>query len=346
MFTYFVIKRILKGIIMFVILMFMSSAIFNTVSEKTLKAQIEENINAEVRGLSNMRTEDVENFIKERRAYYYDIYWLNRSIGERIFIRGINTITFQFGKSSIMMDSNGNRDVIKIIGEALPRSIILFTTASVIQMMIGLIIGLIKARKAGGIFDRTTSIITMIVYGMPTWWLSMILIMIFVYKFNLFPSGGVHSIPTPTGIMYYLDMLWHMFLPLLTLTLIGFWGLSFVVRNIVLSTLQEDYIMAARARGISEKSVLLGHTLRSSAPPIVTITLLGLLGSIAGSIIFEGIFSWPGLGNLYWISVQQNDIPVLMGNLAITTALYQLGLVVLDISYGFLDPRIKVGGKL
>ncbi|MBW5390857.1 ABC transporter permease [Brachyspira hampsonii] len=346
MFTYFVIKRILKGIIMFIILMFMSSAIFNTVSEKTLKAQIEENINAEVRGLSNMRTEDVENFIKERRAYYYDIYWLNRSIGERIFIRGINTITFQFGKSSIMMDSNGNRDVIKIIGEALPRSIILFTTASVIQMIIGLIIGLIKARKAGGLFDRTTSIITMIVYGMPTWWLSMILIMVFVYKFNLFPSGGVHSIPVPNGIMYYLDMLWHMSLPLITLTLIGFWGLSFVVRNIVLSTLQEDYIMAARARGISEKSVLLGHTLRSSAPPIVTITLLGLLGSIAGSIIFEGIFSWPGLGNLYWISVQQNDIPVLMGNLAITTALYQFGLVVLEISYGFLDPRIKVGGRL
>ena len=346
MFTYFVIKRILKGIIMFVILMFMSSAIFNTVSEKTLKSQIEDSINAEVRGLSNMRTEDVDNFIKERRAYYYDIYWLNRSIGERIFIRAINTITFQFGKSAIMMDSNGNRDVIKIIGEALPRSIILFTTASIIQMIIGLIIGLIKARKAGGIFDRTTSIITMIVYGMPTWWLSMILIMIFVYKFNLFPSGGVHSIPVPTGIMYYLDMLWHMSLPLITLTLIGFWGLSFVVRNIVLSTLQEDYIMAARARGISEKSVLLGHTLRSSAPPIVTITLLGLLGSIAGSIIFEGIFSWPGLGNLYWISVQQNDIPVLMGNLAITTALYQFGLVVLDISYGFLDPRIKVGGKL
>ncbi|WP_295160775.1 ABC transporter permease [uncultured Brachyspira sp.] len=346
MFTYFVIKRILKGIVMFIILMFMSSAIFNTVSEKTLKSQIEENINAEVRGLSGIRTEDAENFIKERRAYYYNIYWLNRSIGERIFIRALNTITFQFGKSSIMMDSNGSREVIKIIGEALPRSVILFTTASVIQMIIGLIVGLVKARKAGGLFDRTTSIITMTVYGMPAWWLSMILIMIFVYKFKLFPSGGIHSIPLPEGIMYYLDILWHMALPLITLTLIGFWGLSFVVRNIVLSSLQEDYIMAARARGISERNVLFGHTLRSSAPPIITITLLGLLGSIAGSIIFEGIFSWSGLGNLYWISVQQNDIPVLMGNLAITTALYQFGLVVLDISYGFLDPRIKVGGRL
>lgn len=346
MFTYFVIKRILKGIIMFIILMFMSSAIFNTVSEKTLKVQIEENINAEVRGLVNMRTEDIDNFIKERRSYYYDIYWLNRSKGERIFLRAINTITFQFGKSSIMMDSNGDRSVIKIIGEALPRSIILFTTAAIIQIIIGLAIGLIKARKAGSVFDRTTSIFTMIVYGMPTWWLSMILIMIFVYKLNLFPSGGVHSVPTPDGIMYFLDMLWHMSLPLITLVLIGFWGISFVVRNIVLNTLQEDYIMAARARGLTEKSILFGHTLRSAAPPIVTITLLGLLGSIAGSIIFEGIFSWTGLGNLYWIAVQQNDIPVLMGNLAITTALYQLGLVILDISYGFLDPRIKVGGKL
>lgn len=345
MFVYFALKRILKGMIMYVILIFMLSALFNTVSEKTLLSQIEETINAEIRSLKNMRTEDVDNYIKERRAYFYDLYWLNRSIGERIFLRAINTITFNFGRSTIMMDSNGDRSVIKIIGEALPRSVILFTTASIIQIIVGVFIGLIKARKAGGGFDRISSVITMIVYGMPSWWLAMILIMLFVYKFNLFPSGGLHSIPTPDGIMYYIDMLWHMGLPLLTLVILGFWGLSFVIRNIVLNILQEDYVMSARARGIPEKSVLFGHTLRSAAPPIVTITLLGLLGSIAGSIIFEGIFSWPGLGNLYWISVQQNDIPVLMGNLAITTALYQLGLVMLDLSYGFLDPRIKVGGK-
>lgn len=345
MFVYFALKRILKGMIMYVILIFMLSSLFNTVSEKTLLSQIEETINAEIRSLKNMRTEDVDNYIKERRAYFYDLYWLNRSIGERIFLRAINTITFNFGRSTIMMDSNGDRSVIKIIGEALPRSVILFTTASIIQIIVGVFIGLIKARKAGGGFDRISSVITMIVYGMPSWWLAMILIMLFVYKFNLFPSGGLHSIPTPDGIMYYIDMLWHMGLPLLTLVILGFWGLSFVIRNIVLNILQEDYVMSARARGIPEKSVLFGHTLRSAAPPIVTITLLGLLGSIAGSIIFEGIFSWPGLGNLYWISVQQNDIPVLMGNLAITTALYQLGLVMLDLSYGFLDPRIKVGGK-
>ena len=346
MFLYFAIKRILRGFVMFVILIFIASALFNTVSEKTLISQIDESINAEIRTLTDLKTEDIDNYRKERKDYFYKLYWLDRSVGERIFLRGINTVFFNFGRSTIMMTRNGDREVIKIIAEALPKSVILFTTASFIQIILGISIGLIKAKKAGGVFDRATSIATMIVYGMPSWWFAMILIMLFVYKLNLFPSGGIHSIPTPRGIMYFIDIIWHMILPLTTLVLLGFWGLSFVVRNIFLSTLQEDYIMASRARGIPEKKVLFSHTLRCSAPPIITISLLGLLGSISGSIIFEGIFSWAGLGNLYWIAVQQNDIPVLMANLAVTTGLYQLGLVLLDLSYGFLDPRIKTGGRL
>ena len=156
---------------------------------------------------------------------------------------------------------------------------------------------------------------------------------------------AVHSIPPPTGFAYYTDLLRHMALPVLTLVLIGFWGSAFLIRNIVLGILQEDYIMAARTRGIPERKVLYGHAMRTAAPPIVTMALLSLLASVGGNIIFEGIFSWPGLGNLYWISIEQNDIPVLMGNLFVTTALYIGGLVILDLIYGFLDPRIKVGGK-
>jgi peptide/nickel transport system permease protein len=130
-----------------------------------------------------------------------------------------------------------------------------------------------------------------------------------------------------------------------TLVILGFWGRAYITRNIVLSTLQEDFIMSARARGLSERRILFGHTLRAAAPPIVTMSLLALLGSVGGALIFEGIFSWPGLGNLYWVAVQQNDIPVLMGNLTVTTALYIGGLAFLDLIYGFLDPRVKVGGK-
>jgi peptide/nickel transport system permease protein len=173
----------------------------------------------------------------------------------------------------------------------------------------------------------------------------MILNMFIAYTIKVFPSGGLQATPPPEGIAFFLDALYHLALPVMTLVVIGFWGRAFLTRNIVLGVLQDDYIMAARARGIPERKVLYGHTMRTSAPPIVTMSLLALLASGSGNIVFEGLFNWPGMGNLVWFALQQNDVPVLMGNLAITTGLYICGLVLLDLVYGLLDPRIKVGGK-
>ena len=145
--------------------------------------------------------------------------------------------------------------------------------------------------------------------------------------------------------MGFVDSLWHISLPLITLTILSIWGTGYLVRNIVLSNLQEDYVMAARARGVPERRVLFGHTLRTAMPAIMTMAILGLFSSIAGNIIVEGIFGWPGIGNLYFVAVQMNDVPVLMGTLAIETLVNMVGFVILDVIYGFLDPRIKVGGK-
>ncbi|MFC2493630.1 MAG: ABC transporter permease subunit, partial [Prevotella sp.] len=184
-------------------------------------------------------------------------------------------------------------------------------------------VALVKADGKGEIHNLTQSGYSDV--G-PRWVLggkAMLLIFVFVYKIPLFPSGGVNSVPVPEGIRFVFDRLQHLALPILTLVLLGFWSTAYVIRNLVLGTLQEDFIMSARARGIPEKKVLHGHTLRTSAPPLVTMILLSFLASMSGSIIYEGIFSWPGLGQLYWIAVQQNDIPVLMGDLAITTGLYQ-----------------------
>ncbi len=345
MYKWFALRRVLKGIFTYAIIILILSALFNTVNEQTTRSNIEDQIRAESMRLKNMQASQVQRFQQQRREELYHLYRLDRPLVERILFRTWNVLTFNFGKSTVLKSSRGDREVISIVGEALPRSMLLFTLAAAIEIFVGIVLGLKKAQKPGASLDRTTSFITMIVYGMPTFWLAMILIMFFVYQLKLFPSAGMHSVPPPQGIMYFLDLLWHMALPLLTLLLIGFWGISFVVRNIVLSILQEDYIMAARARGIPENKVLFGHTLRTAAPPLLTISILSLLGSISGAIIFEGIFSWPGLGNLYWIAVQQNDIPVLMGDLAITVGLYQLGLIMLDLTYGFMDPRIKVGGK-
>ncbi len=345
MYKWFAAKRILKGVFMYVLIVFILSALFNAVNDKTMRSGIEEQVRAESSRLKNMQPTAIAKFQEQRRSDLITLYRLDRPLMERIVFRTVNTITFNFGKSTIIKSSRGDREVLTIIGEALPRSLILFTLAAGIEILVGIAIGMKKAQNPGGLLDRSTSFMTMFVYGMPTFWLAMIVILFFVYQIKLFPSGGMHSVPPPSGFMYYLDMLWHLALPLITLLMIGFWGISFVVRNVVLGILQEDYIMSARARGIPENKVLFGHTLRTAAPPLITISLLSLLGSISGAIIFEGIFSWPGLGNLYWIAVQQNDIPVLMGNLAITVGLYQAGLITLDLTYGFMDPRIKVGGK-
>lgn len=346
MYWRYCVGRILNGIVIYSILIFIFSTLFNATMEQTLTARIEEEVRAEMMSLdTRMTPEEVNRYIIEVKADKYRLYHLDEPTWKRIIWRATNALTFNFGRATIIRSSAGETDVWTIISECIPRTILLFTTAIFINIILGLWLGLKKAQKAGGLMDKTTSIGTMIVYGMPSWWLGMIMIMFFAYTVKIFPSGGLHSTPPPVGWAYYIDLLHHMALPVLTLVVIGFWGGAFLTRNIVLGILQEDYIMAARARGIPERKVLYGHAMRTAAPPIVTMALLSLLASVGGNIIFEGIFSWPGLGNLYWIAIEQNDIPVLMGNLSIVTALYIGGLVLLDLIYGFLDPRIKVGGR-
>lgn len=347
MYGKYVLKRIGYMILIYIIVIFIYSTLFNTVMEQTLEAQIKEQVQKEFMALSdsNMTPKQLDAWKQERMKGLLESYHLNEPVLNRIFWRAIEVLTFDFGKSTIIKASDGTQDVLKIVAEKIPRTLLLFTTAIAINLFVGITLGIKKAQKPGGKLDQSTSIMTMVVYGMPRWWLGMIMIMFLVFTIPIFPSGGLHSIPPPTGIAYYLDVLWHLILPVLTLVIIGFWGTAYITRNIVLGTLQEDYIMSARARGLPESKVLYGHTLRSAAPPIATMAVMALLGSLAGDLIFEGIFSWPGMGNLYWIAVQQNDIPVLLGNLAFTTILYLAGLVLLDVIYGFLDPRIKVGGR-
>lgn len=345
MYKWYALKRILRGILIFCVLMVFCSVIFNTANEKVQYSAINEQVKLETMKLRNVNAAQMEAFRKTRYNQLIKQFKLDRPFGERIIHQSIKSMTLQFGESTLIKSSKGSKDVRTIVFEAVPRTLILFTTATLISLFIGIFLGLKKAQRPGGFMDRSTSIMTMVVYGMPSWWLALMMIMFLVYKIKLFPSGGINSVPSPEGIAFFFDSLWHLTLPVITLVLLGFWGSAFFIRNIVLGVLQEDFIMSARARGVPENKVLFGHTLRTSAPPLVTIVLLSVLGSISGGLLFEGIFSWPGMGNLYWVALQQNDIPVLMGDLTVTIGLYQLGLVFLDLTYGFLDPRIKTGGK-
>jgi peptide/nickel transport system permease protein len=298
-----------------------------------------------VRTLKNVTEQQLQKYIEDRRLAKLNQYHLNEPLPSRIFWRAVRTISFDFGNATNLKASNGDRLVLGIILEALPKTLILFTTEVILTTVLGVALGLYMAQKPNGLLDRVSSGLTMITNGLPAWWLGMIAIMIFSYAVPLFPSGGLHSNPTPQGLAGFIDFLWHLSLPLLTLVLLSVWGTGYLTRNIVLSNLQEDYVMAARARGIAERRVLFGHTLRTSLPAIMTLAVLGLFSSIAGNIIVEGIFGWPGIGKLYFVAVQANDVPILMATLSIETLFNMVGFILLDIIYGFLDPRIKVGGK-
>lgn len=345
MYRKYVLKRAVYGILMYIFMIFVYSTLFNAVADTTIRSSIDEQLAQEMRKYKNMDEAQLKNIKATLKEQKYNQYHLNDPLISRIFWRSVDTITFNYGLSTTMKASNGDRKVISIIMEALPRTIILFTTEVLLVVIIGVAMGLYAARKPNGLLDRSVSMITMITNGLPGWWLGMIMIMTFAYALPIFPPGGFRSNPPPQGFMGLIDSLWHISLPLITLILLSVWGTAYLTRNIVLSNLQEDYVMAARARGIPERKVLFGHTLRTAMPAIMTMAVLSLFSSIAGNIIVEGIFGWPGIGNLYFVAVQMNDVPVLMGTLAIETMVNMVGFIFLDIIYGFLDPRIKVGGK-
>ncbi|HVO39607.1 MAG TPA: ABC transporter permease [Spirochaetia bacterium] len=341
MYLRYAIRRILNAAAIFIIEMIIFSILFTATAEQTLRAQIEETVQRESARLDKANAEQVRAFMAERRAYLTRIYRLDRPRFERVLWRALDTAAFRFGNSITIKSSRGERDVWLIILETLPRTVLLFTLSIVLEAGLGIWLGVKQARRPGRALDRSSSVITMIVYGLPSWWVAMLAIMFLAYRLPLFPSGGMHSLPPPQGLAAALDLAWHAALPLAVLVAVNFWGVALLSRNIVLGILQEDYITAARARGLPERTVLFGHAMRSAAPPLATIALLSLLSSVFGNIVFEGIFSWPGIGNLYWISVQQGDTAVTLGLLAVTTALYVAGLAALDLMYGLLDPRIR-----
>lgn len=346
----YILLRISNAVIVLILTVFIVSLIFNTAAEKELKATITE----EVKGLLMADPELArslsrnETALKEwtdfQREVRYERYGLNKPLINRVFHRSIQAIRMDFGKSHTLMSRSGSRDVSRIIMESIPRTVLLFTTATIIVVIMGLLLGLKAAQRSGSLLDRTISVFALISYSLPTWWTGMLFIILFSYGLGIVPSGGMISIPPPEGtIARALDIMYHMALPVFTIASVGFGGWAWITRNVVLGQLQEDYVMVARAKGVPERKVLYGHVLRASAPPITTMIFGALLGSLGGAIITEVVFNWPGMGRLYWTAVAANDVPVLLGNAVVMVGLFLTTMIMVDIIYVFLDPRVRVG---
>ena len=282
----------------------------------------------------------VQDQIEQRvKALGLDTPWYSP---QRIGLTMYKILLLDFGHATFLTSDAGSSDVKDIILEKLPRTILLFTTATIIISIIGIFLGALAGSKVGSIVDRITSTFAVVSSSFPVWWIGMLMIFLFSFVYHIFPARATPSIP-PTDPGYIAALLYHMALPVITIVMIGFGAWAYLVRNFVIGIMQEDFISAKRAMGINQKKIIYGHAIKNAAPPIITILALSLSGSLGGAIITEAVFDWPGMGRLYFEAITVMDLPVIIGATYVLTLFFLISILVADLLYGYFDPRVKTG---
>ena len=245
---------------------------------------------------------------------------------------GHGIIRLDFGKSFLFKGES----VIDLIVERMGATFILAFTSMIIGLL-GIPLGIWAAVRRGHWPDHSIRVLTVALNTVPHWWLGLLLLIFLGGFLGLVPLSGMQTI----GDGSLLDRLHHLLLPA-TVGAIGGWiGYSRIVRFEMLEVLNQDYVRTARAKGLQERLVVFRHVLRNALMPVIT----GLSGifllALSGSILFETVFSWPGMGRLAILAINARDYPVIMGLFVISSVLGILGLLMVDILYSVVDPRVK-----
>lgn len=268
---------------------------------------------------------------------------LNRPFPAKVLGYTMDALLLRLGRSQVLTSTSGSHDVATIIGERLPRTLILFTSANILAAAVGIFLGLHMARKALSVFDRGMTGLSVTTFVVPSWVFGIFFILIFGFGLRILPTGGSSSVPaypegTPT---FYLDTVYHMILPVFTIAFSVFGQWSYTTRNLVLQIMEEDFVKAARARGLAENTILRRYVLRTASPPIVTSLALTMVTAWTGAIITETVFNYPGLGYLFFQAITVFDAPVIISLTAIYAELLVATVFVLELVYSLLDPRIR-----
>lgn len=249
-------------------------------------------------------------------------------------------LTLNLGSSRFFTTYDGSSSVNDLILEKLPNTILLFTTSSLAVVVLGIIVGAFLTKKSGKVTDKVIAGMASLSMSMPPWWFSMIMIVIFSFFLQIFPARSTPVI-APDSPGYLNDLIYHMTLPFITIVLIGFSSSIYYVKYVVLRVIDEDYIKSLRVIGIPSRKILLKHALKNAGPQLTTMLGIGITATLGGSILIEEIFDWPGMGNLFYNAIVQNDSPLIIGLVYFFTLLYLVTRLVLDFTMSFIDPRIK-----
>lgn len=240
----------------------------------------------------------------------------------------------------------GGRPVNTIIGEWIWETIKLESASLVISLALSIVLVLYSVRKQYSKADMAATAFAIFGISIPVYWFGVLLILLFSFYLGWLPSGGAHGLtqpwPTPFGANWVMDEIAHMVLPCAILTLGNLALFMRLLRANMLEVLKKDFILAAWASGLSERTVMYRHALRNAISPLLTYVGLALGLMLTYAPVTETVFSWPGLGYRFYQAIQGLDFPVVMGITMIVTVMILLANMLLDIVYGIVDPRIRV----
>ena len=265
-------------------------------------------------------------------------YGLDKPLITQLGIYLANVARLDLGESFFF-----NQPVTVLIGHRIGPTILLVVTAQLLSILIGVFLGVIAARRPHGVLSAFVSVFATIGYAVPVFWTGIMLIILFASVLPVFPVEGMQSVRLRDApwTVQALDVLHHLVLPAFTLAIIYLAQYARLTRASMLDALSAEYIRTARAKGMSERSVLFSHALRNALLPVLTVAGLQFGNLISGALLVETVFNWPGMGRLAFDSILRRDYPTILGVLFFASAMVVVANILTDLSYRIADPRVK-----
>lgn len=274
----------------------------------------------------------------ERKAELREIYGLNKPMLERYGLWMKNALHGDFGYSLAQQ-----KPVLQLFNDYIWNSFLLAAVSTFLTWVIAVIIGVISAYKQYSWFDTIVMIVIFAAMSLPSFFIGLFLIKVLAVDLKWLPPGGIITTGSnATGLAYFKEVVHHMTLPVVVMTLLGLGSLTRYFRSNMIDVLKQDYIRTARAKGLKEQKVLFTHALRNALLPAITLVGFELPALFGGSLIIEKIFNWPGIGQLYMQSFGLRDYPLLMGFTMFIAILTVIGTLLSDILYRIADPRVRL----
>ncbi|MCB5500589.1 ABC transporter permease [Dorea formicigenerans] len=234
-----------------------------------------------------------------------------------------------------------SRPVTELLAERMGASLLLSGTSAVLAFIIGTVLGLTAGKKEDSMQDKVLSAGTYVANAMPSFWLGLMLIFVFASRLGWLPTQGMYSLrENYTGIAKYIDLGKHLILPVTTLVLVQIPGYFRITRSSVIQVMADDYITTFRVTGMSEKKIYMKYVLKNAILPVVTLFGINVAYIVAGSTLVETVFSWQGIGILMYTAIAKRDYNVLMGTYLIIAVSVAFFMILVDVIYAKLDPRI------